>query len=123
MRVLPVLGRECGAKPCVGDVILDIGERSEIRLCVTRRYPYDQCMEAILSGGPADGEVREVGMRPPDHIDVEVTVDLLAEIPESGAYQPSTFEKHRYVLDNVSGDPKAPEPRAKYSWRHRLPNG
>ena len=81
-------------------------------------------MRAVLTGGPVDGEIREVGDPPPDHIDVEVPVegdDNVVPIPPGVEYPETEFENHRYVLDNVDGNPRAAEPRAKYSWRHRLP--
>lgn len=80
-------------------------------------------MKAPLSGGPVDGEISDVGDRPPDQVDVEVA----SEEPPWRPIQPGEqfpeeqFEKHRYVLSNVNGDPDASEPRAKYSYLHKLP--
>lgn len=81
-------------------------------------------MQGILTGGPVDGEIRDVGTRPPPNIDVEAPVegdDELRPIPPGGEFPEMLFEMHRYVLSNVEGDPTAPEPRAKYSHQGKLP--
>ena len=78
-------------------------------------------MRAILSGGPVDGEIREVPRRPPAHIDVEVEPEDedFEPIPPGGAFPEMTFERHRYVLSNV--DPLE-DPQAKYSYLQRMPS-
>lgn len=79
-------------------------------------------MQALLVGGPNDQEVRDVSDRPPSYIDVEVDGGPPWEpIPEGGEFPQAVWEKHRYVLSNVESDPKAPEPRARYTYLHKLP--
>jgi hypothetical protein len=79
-------------------------------------------VQALLVGGPSDKEVRSIADRPPSHLDVEVDVGPPWEpIPPGEEFPQAVWETHRYVLSNVDGDPTAPEPRARYTYLHRLP--
>ncbi len=83
---------------------------------------YNDSVQALLIGGPNDQEVRNVPDRPPAHLDVEVDVGPPWEpIPPGGEFPQAVWETHRYVLSKVDGYPTAPEPRARYTYLHKLP--
>jgi len=78
-------------------------------------------VQALLIGGPNDHTLRDVPERPPAHIDVEVDIGPPWEpISEGQEYPSAVWERHRYVLSSVNSDPEAPEPRARYTYLHRL---
>jgi len=86
------------------------------------RRPTIVGMQALLVGGPNDQEVRDVPERPPSHIDVEVDVGPPWQpIPEGGEFPQAVWATHRYVLSGADSNPNAPEPRARYTHLHKLP--
>ncbi len=80
-------------------------------------------MQALLTGGPADGNMRVVPARPPDHLDVEVA-DETPDVPiKPGEEFPEmTFTTHRYRLSNVDVDQRTGGQTATYSWLQQIPN-
>jgi hypothetical protein len=79
-------------------------------------------VQALLVGGPADQEVRDIVDRPPPNIDVEVDVGPpWRPVAEGEEFPAAVWETHRYALSSVDGNPAAPEPRARYTYLHKLP--